>query len=163
MLKKRTDLILDEIDCRILEILQKDGRIQRNRVAEMVGLTIPAVSERMKKLEKKGIIDAYRAKVNQAAIGKDVTAFVFIMTSPMKTYEEFIKNSREEYDIIECHSITGEGTFLLKVVTENTSSLENLLSEIQSWPGVLQTRTYIVLSTYKEFSPLRPADYVVKK
>ena len=163
MSKKRSDTMLDAIDCKILEILQEEGRIQRNKIAEMVGLTIPAVSERMKKLEKKGIIDGYHAKVNQAAIGKDVTAFVFIMTSPMKSYEEFIKNSRGECDIIECHSITGEGTLLLKVVTENTSTLESLLSEIQSWPGVLQTRTYIVLSTYKEFSPLKPSESVMKK
>ena len=82
--------MIDSIDVQILDILQKDGRIQRNRIAEKVGLTIPAVSERMRKLEKKGIIDGYHAKVNHSAIGKDVTSFVFVMTSPSKKYDEFI-------------------------------------------------------------------------
>lgn len=155
--------MIDSIDVQILDILQKDGRIQRNRIAEMVGLTIPAVSERMKKLEKKGIISGYHAKINNIAIGKDVTAFVFVMTSPSNNYEEFVKRARETSDILECHSITGEGSHLLKVLTDNTSTLEKLLSKIQSWPGVLQTRTYIVLSSYKDFSSVNPADSLIKK
>lgn len=154
--------MIDSIDVQILDILQKDGRIQRNRIAEKVGLTIPAVSERMRKLEKKGIIAGYHAKVNNAAIGKDVTAFVFVMTSPSKKHDDFIKRTREENDVIECHSITGEGSHLLKIQTENTSTLEGLLSEIQTWPGVLQTRTYIVLSSYKDFSSLKPSKAMVK-
>jgi len=155
--------MLDEIDVQILNILQMDGRIQRNRIAEKVGLTIPAVSERMRKLEKRGIIEGYHAKVNNAAIGKDVTAFVFVITSPSRNYEEFIRHTREVNDIIECHSITGEGSHLLKIQSDNTSTLETLLSEIQSWQGVLQTRTYIVLSSYKVFSPLQPSPSVVRK
>ncbi|MCD6440375.1 MAG: Lrp/AsnC family transcriptional regulator [Candidatus Marinimicrobia bacterium] len=154
--------MIDSIDVQILDILQKDGRIQRNRIAEKVGLTIPAVSERMRKLEKKGIIAGYHAKVNNAAIGKDVTAFVFVMTSPSKRHDDFIKKAREENDVIECHSITGEGSHLLKIQTENTSTLEGLLSEIQLWPGVLQTRTYIVLSSYKDFSSLKPSKAMLK-
>ncbi len=155
--------MIDTIDVQILDILQKDGRIQRNRIAEKVGLTIPAVSERMRKLEKKGIIAGYHAKVNNIAIGKDVTAFVFVMTSPSKNYEEFIRHAREDNNVIECHSITGEGSHLLKIQTDNTSTLEKLLSEIQSWTGVLQTRTYIVLSSYKDFSPLKPSDTIIKQ
>jgi len=154
--------MIDQIDVQILTILQNDGRIQRNKIAEQVGLTIPAVSERMRKLEKKGIIDGYHAKVNNTAIGKDVTAFVFVVTSPSKNYDEFIRRSRECNDIIECHSITGEGSHLLKIQTDNTSTLEKLLSEIQSWPGVLQTRTYIVLSKYKDFSALMPSQSIIK-
>jgi len=155
--------MIDSIDVQILDILQKDGRIQRNRIAERVGLTIPAVSERMRKLEKKGIIDGYHAKVNHVAIGKDVTAFVFVVTSPSRSYDGFIQHARDENDVIECHSITGEGSHLLKMQTDNTSTLEKLLSEIQSWPGVLQTRTYIVLSSYKDFSPLKPSSQIIKK
>ncbi len=155
--------MIDSIDVQILDILQKDGRIQRNRIAEQVGLTIPAVSERMRKLEAKGIINGYHAKVNNAAIGKEVTAFVFVITSPIKNYHELIQNAREVNDIIECHSVTGEGSYLLKIQTDNTSTLENLLTEVQTWPGVLQTRTYIVLSSYKEFSSIKPADKYIKK
>jgi len=155
--------MIDSIDVQILDILQKEGRIQRNKIADKVGLTIPAVSERMRKLEKKGIIEGYHAKISSAAIGKDVTAFVFVMTSPSNAYDEFVRRAREECDIIECHSITGEGSHLLKVQTDNTAALEKLLSKIQSWQGVLQTRTYIVLSSYKDFSSMKPAGAMVKK
>jgi Lrp/AsnC family leucine-responsive transcriptional regulator len=155
--------MIDSIDVQILDILQKEGRIQRNKIADKVGLTIPAVSERMRKLEKKGIIEGYHAKINSAAIGKDVTAFVFVMTSPSNAYDEFVRRAREESDIIECHSITGEGSHLLKVQTDNTAALEKLLSKIQSWQGVLQTRTYIVLSSYKDFSSMKPSGAIVKK
>ncbi len=154
--------MIDEIDVKILDILQKDGRIQRNRIAEKVGLTIPAVSERMRKLESKGIINGYHATIDHSAIGKDVTAFVFIMTAPIKDINQFINRFNDENDIRECHSITGEGSHLLKINTKNTSSLENLLTKIQSWPGVLQTRTFIVLSSYKEFSPIRPSESFIK-
>jgi Lrp/AsnC family leucine-responsive transcriptional regulator len=155
--------MLDNIDLQILDTLQKNGRIQRNKIAKMVGLTIPAISERIRKLESKGIIKSYHARVDSSAIGKDVTAFVFVVTSPSSNYDEFINKARNVDDIIECHSITGEGSHLLKIQTENTSTLEKLLNQIQSWKGVLQTRTYIVLSTYKEFSVLQPSDSVVKK
>ncbi len=154
---------MDEIDVKMLNILQNNGRIQRNKIAEQVGLTIPAVSERMRKLEEKGIINGYHAKLNNSAIGKDVTAFVFIITSPSNKYGNFVKKAREESDIIECHSVTGEGSHLLKIQTENTTTLEHLLATIQSWDGVLQTRTYIVLSSYKEHSALKPAENLIKK
>ena len=153
---------MDKIDVQILDILQRDGRIQRNKIAGKVGLTIPAVSERMRKLETKGIINGYHAKVNNSAIGKDVTAFVFVITTPSKKYNSFVDSTQEVSDIIECHSITGEGSHLLKIQTDNTMTLEKLLSEIQSWDGVLQTRTYIALSSYKEFSSLLPSDELVK-
>ena len=153
---------MDKIDVQILDILQRDGRIQRNKIAEQVGLTIPAISERMRKLEQKGIIDGYHAKVNNAAIGKDVTAFVFVITTPSKKYNSFVDKTQDVNDIIECHSITGEGSHLLKIMTDNTMTLEKLLQEIQSWDGVLQTRTYIALSSYKEFSSLIPASHLIK-
>ncbi len=153
---------MDKIDVQILDILQREGRIQRNKIAEQVGLTIPAVSERMRKLEQKGIISGYHAKVNNSKIGKDVTAFVFVITTPSKKYNSFVDNTHKVSDIIECHSITGEGSHLLKIQTDNTMTLEKLLSDIQSWDGVLQTRTYIALSSYKEFSSLMPSEDLIK-
>ncbi len=153
---------MDKIDVQILDILQRDGRIQRNKIAEQVGLTIPAVSERMRKLEKRGVISGYHAKVKNSAIGKDVTAFVFVITTPSKKYNSFVDNTHKVNDIIECHSITGEGSHLLKIQTDNTMTLEKLLSDIQSWDGVLQTRTYIALSSYKEFSSLLPSEELIK-
>lgn len=154
--------MLDNIDLQILDTLQKNGRAQISKIAKKAGLTIPAISERIRKLESKGVIKGYRAIVDRSAIGKGITAFVFVVNSSSNNYEEFIDKVRDVNEIAECHSITGAGSHLLKIQTENTSTLEKLLNQIQSWRGVMQTKTHIVLSTYKEFSALQPSDSVVK-
>ncbi len=146
---------IDDIDLKILDILQKNGRIKRNELAQMVGLSVPSVSERMKRLEDAGIIKGYTAIIDSKKLGKDITAFVFVSIDSSKNYPLFIERAMEVDEILECHSITGEGSHLLKVKTENTSTLEKLLARIQSWPGVTGTRTNIVLSTIKESTKIK--------
>jgi Lrp/AsnC family leucine-responsive transcriptional regulator len=146
---------LDEIDLKILKMLQEDGRIKRNEIAQATGLSVPSVSERMKKLEDAGIIKGYTAILDSKKLGKDITAFVFVSIDSSKNYPLFIERVMDVDEILECHSITGEGSHLLKVKTENTSTLEKLLARIQSWPGVTGTRTNIVLSTIKETTKIK--------
>ncbi|MCX7761385.1 MAG: Lrp/AsnC family transcriptional regulator [Candidatus Kryptonium sp.] len=146
---------IDEIDLKILDILQKNGRVKRNDLAQMVGLSVPSVSERMKKLEEAGIIKGYTTLLDSKKLGKDITAFVFVYIDSSKNYPLFIERVMEVDEILECHSITGEGSHLLKVKTENTSTLEKLLARIQSWPGVTGTKTSIVLSTIKETTRIK--------
>ncbi|MEN3039282.1 MAG: Lrp/AsnC family transcriptional regulator [Candidatus Kryptonium sp.] len=146
---------IDEIDLKILDLLQKNGRIKRNDLAQMVGLSVPSVSERMKKLEESGIIKGYTTLLDSKKLGKDITAFIFVYIDSSKNYPLFIERVMELEEILECHSITGEGSHLLKVKTENTSTLEKLLARIQSWPGVTGTRTSIVLSTIKETTRIK--------
>ncbi len=141
---------MDDIDVTLLEILQKKGRTRRNDLAEAVGLSIPSVSERLRKLEENGIILGYYATVDPKKIGKDITAFITVMVDSSKHYLTFLEHTSANEEVLEVHSITGDGTHLLKVRTENTSSLEKLLSKIQAWNGVVQTRTSVVLSTSKE-------------
>lgn len=141
---------IDEIDLKILDILQENARTRRSVLAEKVNLTIPAVSERLRKLEERGLIKKYRAILDLKASGYDVTAFIFVFMESSKYYNTFTEKAAEEPQILECHSITGEGSHLLKVVTENTSALEKILSKIQAWPGVKGTKTNVVLSTLKE-------------
>jgi len=119
-------------------------------MADIIGLSIPSVTDRLQKLEKQGIIQAYTTKLNHKALGKDITAFIFVVSESSKFYKEVIKNALEVPEVLECHSITGEGSHILKVRTENTSTLEKLLSKIQSWKGVRATRTSVVLTTHKE-------------
>jgi Lrp/AsnC family leucine-responsive transcriptional regulator len=140
----------DDIDLKLLEILQKNGRIKRNELADRVNLSVPSVSERLKRLEEVGIIKGYSAILDAKKLGKDITAFVLVSIDSSKYYPLFIERAMEVDEILECHSITGEGSHLLKVRTENTTTLEKLLSRIQSWPGVIGTKTSIVLSTIKE-------------
>jgi Lrp/AsnC family transcriptional regulator, leucine-responsive regulatory protein len=142
--------MLDEIDLTIIDVLQHSGRTRRNDLAERVGLSLPSVSDRLRKLEKLGYITGYHATVDAKRLGKDVTAFVFVTVDSSRHYHQFIEHASAQEDVLECHAITGEGTHLLKVRTANTASLEKLLSRIQAWSGVVSTRTDLVLSTAKE-------------
>ncbi|NET36799.1 MAG: Lrp/AsnC family transcriptional regulator [Cyanothece sp. SIO1E1] len=142
--------LLDEIDISILNHLQKNGRAQRNKIAELVNLSVPSVSERMKKLEERGLIEGYKAILNAKDFNFDITAFLFVQVDGSENYPSFVEMVHHEPEILECHSITGDGSHLLKVRTKNTSSFEKLLSRIQSWDGVDKTRSNLVLSSFKE-------------
>ncbi|TNE73000.1 Lrp/AsnC family transcriptional regulator [bacterium] len=141
---------LDEIDIKMLTKLQKDGRVQRNKLAEMVDLSVPSVSERMKKLEERQLIEGYYAVLNAKAFHLDITAFIFVEVDNSQNYKKFVDNAMALSEIQEVHSITGDGSHVLKIRTKNTVSLERLLSQIQSWDGVKKTRSNIVLSSFKE-------------
>ncbi len=145
---------LDEIDQKILDILPSAGRTHRNNLAEVVGLSLPSVSERLRKLEENGYIRGYAAVVDPKKLGKDITAFIVVIVDSSKHYHAFIEHAAAVDEILECHAITGEGSHLLKVRTQNTASLERLLAKIQSWNGVTGTRTQLVLSTTKETSKI---------
>lgn len=147
---------IDEIDVKILSLLQQSGRMKRNRIAEEVGLSVPSVSERMRKLEERGVITGYHAVVDAKRLHIDITAFIRVMVDGSEYYTEFVRRAEEVNEVLEVHSITGEGSHILKVRTRNTTSLEKLLSQVQAWPGVHGSSTSIVLSTYKETRQLRP-------
>ncbi|HEY6436574.1 MAG TPA: Lrp/AsnC family transcriptional regulator [Ignavibacteriaceae bacterium] len=142
--------MLDDLDIKILKTLQINGRTKRNELAEQVGLSIPSVSERLKKLEDNKIIKGYFAKVNKQAFGLDIMAFILVIMDSSKHYKDLIKHVDKHPNILECHSVLGEGSHLLKVLVKNTEALEQLLSEIQTWTGVQGTKTTYVLSTIKE-------------
>ncbi len=141
---------MDDIDLKILDILQRKGRTRRNDLAEAVGLSLPSVSDRMHKLEEAGVISGYHATVDPKKVGRDITAFIFVTIDSSRHYAAFLEHASSMDEILECHAITGEGTHLLKIRTHNTASLERLLAKIQTWSGVVSTRTNVVLSTSKE-------------
>jgi Lrp/AsnC family leucine-responsive transcriptional regulator len=142
--------MLDEIDLQILRTLQKRGRTKRNELAEEVKLSIPSVSERLNKLEDKKIIEGYYAKLNRKAFNYDIMAFILVMMDSSKHYKNLISNVEKMPEILECHAVLGEGSHLLKALVKNTEALEKVLSVIQSWQGVMGTKTTYVLSTVKE-------------
>ncbi len=142
--------MIDDLDIQILKTLQLNGRTKRNELAEKVGLSVPSISERMKKLEENKIIEGYYTKVNKQAFGLDIQAFILVIMDSSKHYKDLIKHVDKHPNILECHSVLGEGSHLMKVVVKNTESLEKILSEIQTWPGVHGTKTTFVLSTVKE-------------
>lgn len=142
--------MLDDIDLKILRKLQQKGRTKRNELAEDVKLSIPSVSERLHKLEEKGIVEGYFAKMNRKAFDYDILAFILIMMDSSKHYKNLISKVEKMPEILECHAVLGEGSHLLKALVSNTDALEKLLGEIQSWQGVTGTKTTYVLSTVKE-------------
>ncbi len=147
--------MIDDIDYKILEILQREGRTKRNELAEKVGLSLPAASERLKKLEDSGIIKGYYARLDHHVLGNDVTAFIIATVDSSRHFPAFVDHVNTTPEILECHAITGDGTHLIKIRTENTAGLERLLGKIQSWQGVTKTTTSVVLSTSKETSQIK--------
>ena len=147
--------MIDDLDLKMLDILQKNGRTRRNDLADAVGLSTPSVSERLRKLEETGYITGYYARVDPKKLGKDVTAFILVTVDSSKHFASFIDHANSTDEILECHAVTGEGTHLVKVRTENTSTLEKLLSKIQAWPGVVGTLTSVVLSSSKETARIK--------
>lgn len=141
---------IDEIDVRILELLQRRGRMKRSAVAEEVDLSVSAVSERMRKLEQRGVIEGYRALVDAKRLHLDITAFIRVSVDGSEHYSSFVEKVTDREEVLELHSITGEGSHVMKVRTKNTTTLEGFLSDIQAIPGVTKTTTSIVLSTFKE-------------
>ncbi|MCK9443938.1 MAG: Lrp/AsnC family transcriptional regulator [Tissierellaceae bacterium] len=126
-------------------------------ISTKVNLSIPAVSERIKKLEKGGYIDKYTAILNPKKFNKNLTCFTFITLRYDKgKLEDFINLVKAEPDILECHSITGEYEYLLKIATDGPESLEKLLSNIRAKANVLTSSTSISLSSIKNEATIAP-------
>ncbi len=142
--------LLDQIDLKILYILQVNGRTRLADIAEEVELSTPAVLERVKKLEASGIIKGYQALLDGKKVGKDITAFIGVSIGNQRDIDNFADRMVDHHDVLECHHVTGDESFFLKVKSANTSSLEKLLGEIRSVEGVTRTVTRVVLSTAKE-------------
>ncbi len=147
-------MLLDNLDLTILNAIQDNGRIKRSELAEIVNMSIPAVSERLYRLEEKGIITGYYTKLDRHKFGYDIMAFIMVASDSSKHYKSLTGNAEKNPNILECHAILGEGSHLIKALVKNTESLEKLLAEIQTWPGVKATHTYFVLSTAKETTKL---------
>lgn len=134
---------MDTTDHKIIDILQQDGRISMKDLGKIVGLTSPAVSERVKRLEESGIIEGYKAIVSPDALGRVIKAFIHI-SLPSKKYEEFITVARQDPRIVECHHVTGDDCSLLKVVVRDMFELENVIDTIKK---IGSTKTSVILST----------------
>ena len=146
---------MDEKDKLILSLLQKDGRMTASEMAGKVDLSVPAVTERIRKLMEGGVLKEFRAVLDAKKVGYDVTAYILLDMSSSNSYGDMVQYAQDNDEVLECHSITGEGSHILKVRTHDTSSLESLLRDIQSWPGVIRTHTMIVMSTFKEATSLK--------
>jgi Lrp/AsnC family transcriptional regulator, leucine-responsive regulatory protein len=141
---------LDEVDRLLIEALQEDCKVSLSKLGERVGLSAPAVMDRVRKLEAAGIITGYYAAIDGRRLGLDITAFVGVAINYPKDIDRFLQSVATRPEVQECHHITGGHTLLLKVKTENTASLERVISAIRQVEGVTKTETMVVLSTAVE-------------
>ncbi len=141
---------LDPTDLHILRLVQRDGKLVQAEIAKRVGLSTAAVNERLRKLEKSGVIRRYAALVDPAAVGVMLTAFVEVFLEHPRNERSFIDRLLGLDEVQECHYVTGESSLLLKVRVRDVRALQELLHRLNGLEGVRQTRTLIVLSTLKE-------------
>lgn len=142
---------MDEVDARILDLLQADARLTQAVIAKKVGLSQPSVAERIRKLEERKVILGYSARVDPRELGMDITAFVAVAIEHPRYFEAFARKVQGMEEILECHRVAGRDSYLLKVRTANTGSLDRLLVEgLRSLPGITGTQTTIVLQAVKE-------------
>ncbi|MDL2319319.1 Lrp/AsnC family transcriptional regulator [Eubacteriales bacterium OttesenSCG-928-A19] len=144
---------MDEIDRKILRCLRENARMSASAIGQRVNLSVSAVIERIKKMEASGVIRQYTALLDPACVGRDICAYISVSLEHPKHNEAFSQSVRENSHIDECHYVTGDFDFLIKVATDSTRSLESVLAEIKSIKGVSLTRTLVVLSTVKQDVP----------
>ncbi|HEX3581445.1 MAG TPA: Lrp/AsnC family transcriptional regulator [Thermoanaerobaculia bacterium] len=142
---------LDDLDQKILDLLLCDGRAPASQLADQVGLSRPAVAERIEKLERAGVIRGTTVVVDPKAIGRAVTAFVAARGPKLdaKATKHF-RELMERDDVLEVHTVAGEDCYLIKVRTDSIPSLNLILNELSSAPLSLSTRTTIVMETHCE-------------
>ncbi|MFD0694536.1 Lrp/AsnC family transcriptional regulator [Paenibacillus sp. GCM10027628] len=141
---------MDEIDKKIIEHLQENARLSMTELGKIIGLTSPAVTERVRKLEDAGVIVAYRAVVAPDKLEKRVTAYILMETEHCKKYVEFVKIYP---DVVETHRITGAFSYLTKITTASVLTLEAFIDASMAYG---KPTTLIVLSSPVEHRPLIP-------
>jgi DNA-binding Lrp family transcriptional regulator len=145
---------MDAIDIRILSVLQRDGQISMARLSEQVGLSLSACHRRVKILESDGKIANYAARLNRKAVGLEIQVFMEIKLlsqrqDDIQAFETAIRNMPE---VLECHLISGEFDYLMRVAARDTSAYEELYrNRLSQIPSVQQMKTLLSLSTVKDF------------
>jgi len=146
---------LDQIDLQILRIMQDNARTNNADIARELGMAPSAILERVKKLEQKDVILQYNARINPAALDQKMLSFIFIKTQDIIGVQKVGLLLAEIPDVLEVHDIAGEDGYLIKVRTNDSAGLvdlmRNTLSKIE---GIISTRTTIVLETVKEDNKL---------
>lgn len=140
---------MDRTDKKILKCLKENSRQTASRIGGTIHLSVSAVIERIRKLERTGLIQKYTVVLNEKQLGNTLTVFVFLRLSHAKYHEAFEKEVLTYEEICECHAIAGDMDYLLKIVTNSTSSLERIHQDLRGIPGVSGLKTRYVLSTIK--------------
>jgi len=138
---------LDELDVRLLDALQRNARSTYAELGQIVGLKAPAVHERVKRLETRGYVRGYGARLDGRLLGLELVAFIGCYSTPDANYETLVSSLAALPEVCEVHSVAGEESFIIKAVTRSTAHLDDLLGRLKRTAGLARTKTTIVLST----------------
>lgn len=141
---------MDAVDEKIVECLKANARENASVIGSKINMSVSAVIDRIRKLEASGIIKQYTVVLDKEKLGLDLVAFVSVSMEHPKYNDSFIDFVMKNPQIVECHYITGDFDFIIKVCTSSGKGLEKLINEIKSLKGVSLTKTIVVLSTNKE-------------
>jgi Lrp/AsnC family transcriptional regulator, leucine-responsive regulatory protein len=153
-------VLLDSVGRAIVKALAEDGRASYQAIADQVGLSRPAVMERVKRLEEQGVITGYAPRLDRASIGRPITAFINVRY-PSSTHvgtEPWILALQSHPDVLECHHVAGDDCYILKVAVSGVEKLEATLRALRPKGESANTRTTIVLSTIFEKANVLPED-----
>ncbi|MBN3789332.1 MULTISPECIES: Lrp/AsnC family transcriptional regulator [unclassified Burkholderia] len=146
-------ITLDATDCRILAVLQEEGRISNLDLAERISLSPSACLRRMRLLEEQGVIEHYRACLSREKLGFELEAFVQVSMRNEQTqwHERFAEELREWPEVVGAFVVTGESHYLLRVLAHNLKHYSDfVLNRLYKAPGVMDIRSNIVLQTLKD-------------
>lgn len=147
---------LDDIDLKLLELLQHNGRTPHTALGKAVGLSSASVYARVQQLEQAGVIRGYTALLDVEKLGSQIVAFIHVLTRPnAEEYTLFERFVADEPSIVECHDVTGDDNYILKAHMASLDELRDLLARIRTLPPVAQTRTAISLARLKEQGVVR--------
>jgi Lrp/AsnC family leucine-responsive transcriptional regulator len=145
---------MDQLDIRILELLQMDGRMTISELSKKLSLSRPSITERLNRLQEKGVIEGFSARISPKAIGRDVIVFIQVSEIKNLSYTEFEKWIMLDTDIIECHRLTGATSYLLKAAVAEMDYLSKLIDRLTPYGNV---NTSIVLSSPVSFRCITPS------
>ena len=138
---------MDATDKKILKRLQENARVTVSVLSQEISLSMPAISERLKKLENNGVVQQYTAILDPTLVDKHLMAFLYISFDDPSHGDKFAEYISKEADVKECFYITGDYDYALKIITKNTKTLEKLMTKIKNQEGIARTETIVALST----------------
>ena len=147
---------MDDIDIDILKLLQNNARMTSSQIGSRINLSVPAICDRIKKMNASGIIEKYTVIINNKKFNKCLTAFMLVCMEAHKRGEELVALAQKEDAITECHYLAGDYDYLLKIITENTETLGDLLAKIKSINGIMKTKTMVSMATEKNNISIPP-------
>lgn len=149
---------IDEIDRKLIAILQEDDRLPVAEIGKRLSVPPSTLNDRIRRLIRNGTISGFHAHIAPEKVGLELLAFIFVGWSDQQTEQDFLRRIEEAPQVQECHHVTGAWNYLMKVRLPRTKDLESFLADvIKDVPGLQRTETIIVLSSAKETTKVVPA------